>query len=154
MAYQLTEVTIRANNSQEGMKKIDALWQDIGSGKLPVLFDSVGNFQAGFSPVSRYSRYETDEKGDYDLTVLSVQAAFFQEMEQKAQAGQYRKYEEAGPDLAACAQKAWGRVWSEQAAGSIRRSFTEDFESTVPAEYTKDGQAHCYLYIAVEPETL
>lgn len=153
MAYQLAEVMIRTNNSEEGMKKIDALWQDIGSGKLPVLFDSEGTFLQGISPVSRYSHYESDEKGDYNLSVIGVRASFFQEMEQKVQAGQYRKFEEAGASLSACAQKAWGRVWSEQAAGTMRRSFTEDFESTVSAEYTKDGQAHCYLYIAVEPET-
>lgn len=154
MAYQLTEVTIRTNNSQEGMQKIDALWKDIGSGKLPVLFDSEGGFLKGISPVSRYSRYESDEKGDYDLSVLGVQADFFREMEQKVGDGQYRKYDEVGGDLAACAQKAWQRVWDEQAAGIIRRSFTEDFESTVPGEYTKDGEAHCYLYIAVERNIL
>ena len=149
MPYQLTELTVRTDNSEEGMKKIDALWQDIGSGKLPVLFDSEGNFLEGISPVSRYSRYESDEKGAYDLSVIGVRASFFQEMEQRVRAGQYRKYEEAGEDLAACAQRAWGNVWNEQAAGTIRRAFTEDFESTVPAAYTKDGQAHCYLYIAV-----
>ena len=46
-------------------------------------------------------------------------------------------------------QKAWERVWAEQKNGGIVRAFTMDYESSVPAEYTKDGKAHCYLYIAV-----
>ncbi len=31
----------------------------------------------------------------------------------------------------------------------LKRAFTIDYESAVPAEYTKEGKAHCYLYIAI-----
>ncbi len=48
MAYKLKEVTIRTNNSKEGMKKIGEIWGDIVSGKLPILFDSEHIFQQGF----------------------------------------------------------------------------------------------------------
>ncbi|MCH4239532.1 MAG: AraC family transcriptional regulator, partial [Oscillospiraceae bacterium] len=37
-----------------------------------------------------------------------------------------------------------------QKSGNIRRAFTTDYESSVPAKFTKDGKAHCYLYIAVK----
>ena len=67
MAYKLNEVTIRINNTVEGIKKIEEIWCDIISGKLPILFDSEHNFQQGISPVSRYSNYENDENGDYDI---------------------------------------------------------------------------------------
>ncbi len=30
------------------------------------------------------------------------------------------------------------------------RAFSSDYESSVPVEYTKDGKAHCFLYIAVQ----
>ena len=72
---------------------------------------------------------------------MAVTSDFFTQMDEKVKMGQYRKYDEwdENGDLGACTQKA----------GTIRRSFTEDYESTVPAEYTKDGKAHCYLYIAV-----
>lgn len=150
MAYRLSAVTIRANNTDEGMRKIGALWGDIQSGKLPVLFDSDHNFQQGISPVSQYHNYEGDEKGDYDLSVLGVTADFFRGMEQAVAAGQYRKYEEWDSEMSACAQKAWAKVWQEQQSGTIKRAFSQDYESTVPAEYTKDGKAHCYLYIAVK----
>lgn len=69
-------------------------------------------------------------------------------MEAEVLAGRYRKYDESGDDMDLCTKAAWDKVWREQAAGSIKRAFTADYESTVPAEYTKDGKVHCYLYIA------
>ena len=61
MAYILREVTIRTNNTTEGTEKINALWRDVSSGKLPLLFDSEGAFRQGISPISRYSNYASDE---------------------------------------------------------------------------------------------
>lgn len=150
MAYWLTTVTIRTNNTAEGMKKIEDLWGDITTGTIPLLFDSEHNFLPGISPVSQYSNYESDENGDYDLSIIGVTAAFFQEMEQAVSAGRYKKYEEAGDDLGLCAKQAWDRVWAEQKNGAVRRAYTADYESTVPAAYTKDRKAHCYLYIAIQ----
>ena len=45
MSYTLTSVTIRTDNTPEGMKKIGELWDDVTGGKLPILFDSAHNFQ-------------------------------------------------------------------------------------------------------------
>lgn len=153
MAYQLTAVTVRADNSPAGLAGIQELWEDISSGKLPVLFDSAHNFRDGISPVSKYSNYSSGESGEYDLTVMTVTSKFFQEMEEKVRQGFYKKYDEADEagDLGRCTGKAWEKVWSQQKAGLLQRAFTEDYESTVPREYTKDGKAHCYLYIAVQP---
>ena len=83
---------------------------------------------------------------------MAVKAEFFKLMEDKINNRKYVRYEEKDEngDISVCAQKAWERVWNDQKSGSIDRSFTEDFESTVPKEYTKDGAAHCYLYIAVK----
>ncbi len=152
MAYVLNEVTLRTNNSADGMKKIGEVWRDITSGKLPILFDSEHNFRQGISPVSRYSNYAADETGDYDLSILGVTADFFAEMEQKTAAGDFKKYDvsDDNGDIAACTKNAWKKVWADTKSGVIKRSFTRDFESSVPAEYTKDGKAHCYLYIAIE----
>ncbi len=154
MAYRLTEITIRTNNTPDGMNKIAELWQDVTNGTLPILFDSEHNFQSGISPVSRYSNYASDEKGDYDLSILGVEAQFFGLLDEKVNQGLYKKYDaaSAGADLSQCTQKAWEMVWAEQASGQINRAFTQDYESSVPAEYTKDGQAHCYLYIALKQE--
>lgn len=153
MAYVLHAVTIRANRAAEGMKRVEELWRDVAEGKLPLLFNSEGVFQQGVSPVSRYSGYETDDTGDYDLSILGVTSDFFGQMEQKVWNGLYQKYDAADEDgdLDACARKAWERVWSDQKSGRIRRAFSTDYESAVPAEYTKDRKAHCYLYIAVQP---
>lgn len=152
MAYILKEVTIRTNNTPDGMNKIAELWQDVTNGNLPILFDNEHNFQPGISPISRYTNYASDENGDYDLSVMGVTADFFAEMEAKTAQGLYKKYDvsAADGDLAKCTQQAWAQVWAEQKQGQIKRAFTVDYESSVPAEYTKDNQAHCYLYIALK----
>ncbi|QQO10333.1 hypothetical protein [Breznakiella homolactica] len=152
MAYCLKEVTIRTNNSKEGMGKIDEIWRDITNGTLPILFDSGKRFQQGISPVSKYFNYASDENGDYDLSIMGVTSDFFKRMEKAVSAGNYKKYEESDDTLSMSAKKAWGKVWEDQKNGTVKRAFSEDYESTVPAEYTKDGKAHCYLYISVEKQ--
>ena len=88
MAYSLKEVTIRTDNSEEGMEHIGELWRHIMDGRLPILFDSGHQFRAGISPVSRYSGYDGDETGSYDLTVMAVTSDFFTQMDDKVQMGQ------------------------------------------------------------------
>ena len=95
MAYKLKEVTIRTNNSDEGMKKIAEIWKDIKTGKLPILFNSEHIFQQGISPVSKYNNYSRDENGDYDLSIMGVTAEFFKRMEAAVNKGLYKKYDEA-----------------------------------------------------------
>lgn len=109
MAYKLKEVTMRTNNSNEGIKMISEMWEDIASGKLPLLFDSEHIFQQGISPISKYSNYSSDENGDYDLTMMSVSADFFQEMDIKVSKGLYKKYDEKDEngEIGACTRKAW-----------------------------------------------
>ncbi|MBV4421688.1 AraC family transcriptional regulator [Clostridium tyrobutyricum] len=152
MAYKLKEVTVRTNNYEEGIKVIGEIWKDIVSGKLPILFDTNHMFQQGISPVSKYSNYSSDENGDYDLTIMAVTVDFFQKMDAEVNKGFYKKYDEKDESgkVSVCTRKAWEKVWSEQKSGDIHRTFTADFESTVPSEYTKDGKAHCYLYIAIK----
>ena len=152
MTYKFKELTIRMNNSEEGTKIIDEIWEDVASGKLPILFDTDRRFLKGVSPVSKYSNYSNDQNGDHDYTIMAVTADFFQEMERKVSEGSYKKYDEKDEtgEIGVCSKKAWKKVWSEQKAGNINRAFTEDYESTVPSEYTKDGKAHCYLYIAIK----
>jgi predicted transcriptional regulator YdeE len=149
MAYLIKEITIKTNNSKEGLEKIEALWQDISTGKLPLLFDSEHAFQQDISLVARYSNYESDEKGDYDLSIIAAAPNFFQNIEAEVIAGRYKKYDESGEDLPTCARNAWWKVWSEQQSGEITRVFSEDYEVSVPAEYSAGGKAHCVLYVAV-----
>ncbi len=150
MAYQLQSITIRTKNTNEGIKKIDEMWRDIMSGKLPVLFDSEMNLNEGILPVAKYDNFESNENGAYDLSVIGVTSDFFVELEKSVAQGYRVKYEEAGDDLGICTKRAWKKVWSDQQNGLIHRTFTEDYESTVPAAYTNDGKAHCYLYISVK----
>ena len=152
MTYRLKEITIRTNNSEEGIGKIVELWKDIQSGKLAILFDSDGVFCENVSPVSKYSNYSSDENGDYDFSIIAVGRDFFQEMDAEVEKGTYVKFDGSDDDgeLAVCSTHAWEKVWKAQTDGKINRAFSVDYESNVPAQYTKDGKAHCYLYIAVK----
>ena len=150
MAYSFKSVTIRTDNSESGMKKINELWADIMTGKVPLDFIENGAPVKGLSPISAYSDYESDEKGKFSLSVMTVTADFFAETESFVAQGKYVKIDESGETVAECADKAWSKVWELTASGKLERAFTIDYESAVPAEYTKDGKAHCYLYIAVK----
>ena len=152
MAYLLKRITIRTNNSDENIKNLDQLWDDVSTGKIPLLFNSDGVFQKGISPVGEYSAYENDETGGFDFSIIGVHSDFFKEMADKVEQGLYRKYEETdeNDDLAACVVSAWKKVWTDEKTGVLRRAFTEDYESDVHAEYTKDGKAHCYIFVAIK----
>ena len=152
MPYRLKAVTIRTNNSEEGIKKIAELWRNIAIGKIPILFDSEKNFKKGISPISKYSNYENDEKGEYDISIVGVKQNFFNDIEKEVKKGLYKKYEadDKNGNVEICAKKAWEKVWNDSHSGILKRAFTIDYESSVPAEFSKDGKAHCYLYIAVK----
>lgn len=150
MAYSFKSVTIRTDNSESGMAKINELWADIMQGKIPLDFIENGVPVKGLSPVSAYSDYESDEKGKYNLSIAAVTADFFAQIEELVAQGKFIKIDESGETITDCANKAWSKVWELTASGEIKRAFTIDYESTVPAAYTKDGKAHCYLYIAVK----
>jgi len=66
--------------------------------------------------------------------------------------GLYKKYEavDENGNVEMCTKKAWENVWNDTHSGVLKRAFTVDFESSVPKEFSKDGKAHCYLYIAIE----
>ncbi len=150
MSYKFDKVTIRLKNDAEGLSKINELFDDIVSGKIPLLFNSNGEFVEGIAPVSEYSNYESDETGEYDLSVIAVEKDFFKNLENEVSKGNYVKYDVAGEDVVTCAQNAWQQVWQDQRKRKINRSFKVDYESTVPKEFTNDGKAHCFLYIGVD----
>lgn len=150
MSYSFKSVTIRTDNSESGMAKINELWADIMQGKIPLDFIQNGIPVKGLSPISAYCDYESDEKGMYNLSIMTVSADFFAKMEELVANGSYYKIDESGESIADCANKAWSKIWDLSANGEIKRAFTVDYESTVPAPYTKDGKVHCYLYIAIK----
>lgn len=149
MTYKLDKVTIRLKNDDEGMSKIIELFADITSGKIPLIFNSNQEPIEGIAPVSEYSNYESDETGEYDLSVIAAEKEFFKNLENEVSEGKFIKYDIAGEDIVTCAQSAWKQVWQDQRNEKIKRSFNIDYESTVPGEFTPDGKAHCILYIGV-----
>lgn len=150
MPYSLKSVTIRTDNSKSGMAKINELWADIMQGKIPLDFIANGAAAEDIVPISIYSNYENDENGRYDLTITSANADVFKRLAKSVIKGKYYKIDETGATIAESANKAWTKVWELTKTGKLKRAFTFDYESVVPAEYTKDSKTHCYLYIAVK----
>ena len=145
MTYTLKQVTIRTNNGPEGMEKMGALWADVASGKLSVL-------QEGIMPIAKYHNYESNHKGDFDMSIIGVTGDFIDELENQTNNGIYKKYyvDDQGSDMVACIREAWQNVWSEEDAGQLSRGYTQDYEISTPAEFSKDGKASCCLYIAIK----
>ncbi len=150
MAYRLEAITLCTRGLVNGAAMRE-LWDDIEYGRLPILFDSEHNFVTGVSSILKYSDYSVNDKTKFSLSILGVTKTFFHTLEQKIQSGIYRKYDYSSDvfDLEECSKRAWECVNTDQANGIITRAFTDDFESTVPKEYTKDGRTHCYLYISI-----
>ncbi|MCM1043052.1 MAG: hypothetical protein NC350_02445 [Corallococcus sp.] len=149
-AYSFKSVTIRTDNSESGMAKINELCADIMQGKVPLDFIENGVPVKGLFPISAYCDYESNEKGKYNLSIMTVTVDFYTKMEELVAQGKYIKIDESGETIAECANKAWSKVWHLTESGEIKRAFTIDYESTVLAAYTKDNKTHCYLYIAVK----
>lgn len=152
MTYFLEQVTICTNNTDEGIQQLSELWQDILSGKLPLLFDSEHNPRQDIIPLVEYCNYENGAEADYDMSILAVTTKFIEQLEQQTARGFLKKYEASDPkgNLKKCTKKAWESVWADQRTEKIRRAFTYDYESCLPAAQAPDGQAHCYLYISVK----
>ena len=152
MNYHLTNVTLTTDNTIEGMEKIQALWNDITTGNLPLLCDNEHHPIENVTPTSCYSNYTSDEKGTYDLTIMAETLDFFTKMEEKIAQGTYLLYEETNDEgnIEACTKQAWIRIWDDQNKQLIKRSFTKDYEASIPKAFSKDNKAHCYVYIAIQ----
>lgn len=146
--YKLKSLSIRANNSTEGLAAISELWNDILMGRLSVSFKGNG----GCFPIARYNNYERDETGDFDYTIMEVDAEFIATKEKEVREGLFKKYEhrnESG-DITKCTQEVWRQVWCDQNTKHINRLFATDYEMTMSKECTLDHSAYCRLYIAVK----
>lgn len=139
-------ITIRTNNSAEGIKKIEKLWQDVMRGSSKLIL--AGNI----TPIAKYSNYDSDENGDYDLTILAVDYNYMQQLERGCMKGKFRKYDfcSENTDIAAAIKAVWQKVDDDVREGKIKRSYTEDYECTIPPDYSRDNKLHCLLYIAIE----
>ncbi|WP_416326359.1 hypothetical protein [[Eubacterium] hominis] len=149
MSYYLKEVTIRSDNTLEGLKKIEELWKAVMDGSLPILCDSEHQMRQGILPVACYSNYASDETGAYDLGIMAVDPSFFQTMEELVAAKQYRKYEAIDEDIDVCTKKVWEMVWQDSKNQRIQRTFTKDYEISMPIAFSEDGKAHCTLFISI-----
>ena len=149
MSYRFTQVTIRTDNSLQGLKKIEELWRDVSAGQIPMLFDDSSNLLKDTFPVARYSNYESGEEGAYDLSILALSSDFFQDMQKQVESGKYKKYYACDQDITLCVKSAWQKVWEDDENGNLSRAYSADYEQIVPPKYSQDGKAHCSLYIAV-----
>lgn len=148
MAYQLEAVTMTVDMSPESMADVTAVWGDIASGKLPLLCRSDGTPVPGLSPVTEYVEYAGVLDGKpYTMTIRTVKPDFFADLARKTESGEFRLFENAADTIEKCSAAAWEMAQAAEATGDLDIDYSYAVESTVPAEYTEDGQAHCYLYV-------
>ena len=137
MSYSLKSVTIRTDNSESGMAKINELWADIMTGKIPLDFVKNGVPVKGLSPISAYSDYESDEKGKYNLSVMTVTVDFFAKMEELVAQRKYIKIDESGETIAECANKAWSKVWGLPRAAKLNVHLLSTTKAPYPPNIPK-----------------
>lgn len=148
VAYRLTGVTLETDASEESMEALSEVWQDILSGRIPLMHDRDGNFAEGLSPVTEFCNMAIDGSRAYPVNIRTVEAGFFADLQEKAENGQYRVYSGSHEtDIGPAADAAWGAVMEDVSAGILDGSKLSGYESTVPADYTPDHTARCFLYI-------
>ena len=123
------------------MTQIGNLWTDIMNGKFNLDLPPNGTI------ISRYSNYESDESGNYDLSVMGVKKDFVEQLETEAKEGRFRVYrgETDDGDVAAATELAWQRVWNDTQSGELKRAFTVDYELSE----VESGKTSCTVYIAL-----
>lgn len=86
------------------------------------------------------------------LSILAVDHEFMKQLEKGCAGKKYKKYDfcSENADIAANTKAAWQQVWRDQKEGKIKRSYIEDYECTIPADYSQDRKLHCILYISIE----
>lgn len=150
MAYSLEAITLRDNMKEDGMARITAVWNDISSGRLPLIVDSDGNPREGLSPITRYHSWSPgDPSAECEFTIMAVPAEFFAKM---AADPEYATYQGAGADVSEAAMAAWEQVDQDTKAGKVVPLYTDDYESTVPPQFTKDGKWNCTVYVHIQPK--
>ena len=152
MMYTLKKITLRTNNSKNGIEKINAVWKDIITGKLPIIVTNENTAQQGVYLISEYSNYESDSTGDYDLSIYRTTNIFFKTLERKVKKGTYKKYlfSSKDKDIEFCTKNAWSKVWKDEKQKSINRAYTIDYEYSIASNFSKDKKTYCYLYIAAK----
>ena len=81
------EISIRTNNSAEGIKKIAKLWQDVVNHNTPLVLTENSVL------IAKYSNYEAAESGDYDLSILATAPEFIGQLEKECVNQKYKKYD-------------------------------------------------------------
>ena len=143
----MKEITIRTNNSAEGLKKIEKLWKKVLRGNMSLFLTGE------MIPMARYSNYYFDKDVSFDLSILVVDYDFMQKLEQGCLRGKFKKYDlgfDNSFNISKAIQSAWQQVMEDSEDGLIERSYTDDYGCTIPANYSRDHRLHCLLYIALK----
>ncbi len=139
-SFTVHGITTRTTNAAEmnpATAKIGNLWQDY-MGKLA---------QKNIQPTvvfGVYSNFESDQYGEYDITVAQKEAANIEgEQILTIPTGTYLKFEKQGECPAACLE-LWQEIWAYfDTPEAPKRTFTYDYEDYY-------GLHAVAIYIAIE----
>lgn len=148
MSYQLQAITMKIDMSPESMAQVAEVWGDIGSGKLPLMYTSTGEPIKDALPITEYMDYSgVNNNEPCTMQIRVVGPHFFGELNERAAAGEFLVFENSADTIPECSEGAWNKVHGLELDGKLKIDYSYAIESTVPAEYTQDGHAHCTLYV-------
>lgn len=116
-SIKLNSVSIRTDNSENGIKLIGELNYFIATKKLNVI--SEGNHA-----LVTYSDYESDDKGEYTYTIKDATTADIADLVSKL--SDYKEISVCGDTPQESVQNTWKVVWEKER----NRAFTVDYEIT------------------------
>lgn len=125
MSYKFKSLTIRTDNSEEGIKCISSLWDDIFSKKIVMETKNL---------MSEYSNYESNQNGKYDFTIMTINNDFIKTLEESLNKGDYLKYSIDGKTPEESSKRAWEKIWRDYKQKKIHRAFSKDFEISFPSK--------------------
>ena len=151
--YKLNKVTFKIfrGNVDDIEEQIHELLNHIIIGQIPMLFDSSGELQKNITLVfERVYHDESNKKHMFDFSVLAVDSNYRKSMEREAKKGRYKKFYGEGRTLDSSINNAREEFYKHQKEKNIEYVYSTDYEMVELPELSKDGRAHCYLYIDVK----
>ena len=151
--YKLNKVTFKIfrGNVDDLEEQIHELLNHIIIGQIPMLFDSSGELQKNITLVfERVYHDESNKKHMFDFSVLAVDSNYRKSMERKVKKGLYKKFHGEGRTLDSSIDAAREEFYKHQKEKNIEYVYSTDYEMVELPELSKDGRAHCYLYIDIK----
>lgn len=144
MTYRLDSISLKLENGKESFEKINEIYEDIFSGKIPLIKNTKGKID---KDIIALGEYVNCGGGRYEFTVFADDGGSLFQIRKWIDYGDIEWFEGVGSTIDEARIEA--RIY-RCLNKSIKRIFKNDFEEIIPKKYSKDGKVHCLLYVGIE----